>query len=85
MDDFPSKRPCIEPPCSVGEEEFNMPPLHLSWSQTPMLYPSMLYQHQAETNSFHLANQKSTGIILPEISCQLFNMKNYLGKTFSLQ
>lgn len=60
MDDFPSKRPCIEPPCSVGEEEFNMPPLHLSWSQTPMLYPSILYQHQAETNSFHLANQKST-------------------------
>ncbi|XP_024168895.1 YTH domain-containing protein 1 [Rosa chinensis] len=52
-------RPCVEPPCSVGEKEYNMP-VHLSWSQTPMLYPSMLYQQQPETKRFHLANQKST-------------------------
>lgn len=50
MDDFPSKRPCIEPPCSLGEEEYNVGPMHLSWSQTPMHYPSLLYQHQAEAN-----------------------------------
>ncbi|CAB4279745.1 unnamed protein product [Prunus armeniaca] len=50
MDDFPSKRPCIEPPCSLGEEEYNVGPMHLSWSQAPMHYPSLLYQHQAEAN-----------------------------------
>ncbi|CAN6712811.1 unnamed protein product [Malus baccata var. baccata] len=71
MDDFPSKRPCIEPPCSLGEEEYNVGPMHLSWSQTPMMYPSFLYQQQAEANRYHLANQRSTGIILPEI-CLLF-------------
>ncbi|XP_068305954.1 uncharacterized protein [Pyrus communis] len=60
MDDFPSKRPCIEPPCSLGEEEYNVGPMHLLWSQTPMMYPSFLYQQQAEANRYHLANQRST-------------------------
>lgn len=65
-DDFPSKRPCVESPCSLGDEEYNVAPLHMPWSRTPMLYPSLLYPHQAEVNRFHLAHQSSTGVIFPE-------------------
>ncbi|XP_050375859.1 zinc finger CCCH domain-containing protein 45 isoform X2 [Argentina anserina] len=58
LDDFPTKRPRVDLPCSVVEEEYNLAPVDLSWSQTPMLYPSLFYQHQASTKRFHLANEK---------------------------
>ncbi|XP_057511398.1 uncharacterized protein LOC130793625 [Actinidia eriantha] len=55
-DDLPSKRPCIEPSCAMRHEERDMPAVHMTWDQTHMLYPSLLYQHQAETSRFHLAH-----------------------------
>ncbi|KAF5478371.1 hypothetical protein F2P56_004936 [Juglans regia] len=63
--DLPSKRLCVESPCSLGDEEYNVPPMHMSWSRTPILYPLPLYPHQAEANRFHLANQISTGVTFP--------------------
>ncbi|XP_024954173.2 uncharacterized protein LOC102622363 isoform X10 [Citrus sinensis] len=45
-DDLPAKRPCIEPSCSLGDEEYHKPPLHVPLGKTPMPYPSFLYQHQ---------------------------------------
>ncbi|KAK2664715.1 hypothetical protein Ddye_003289 [Dipteronia dyeriana] len=59
-DDVPSKRPCIELPCSLGHEEYHMPPLHMSSTWTPMPYPPYFYQHQAEARQVHLA-QRSNG------------------------
>jgi hypothetical protein len=39
---------------------------YMSWSRSPMLYPSLLYPHQADANRFHLASQSSTGSIFPK-------------------
>ncbi|KAE8055204.1 hypothetical protein FH972_012062 [Carpinus fangiana] len=64
--DLPSKRLCVESPCSLGDEDYNVPQTYMSWSRTPMLYPSLLYPHQADANRFHLANQSSTGVIFPK-------------------
>ena len=55
-DDLPSKRPCVEPPYAMRHEECDMPAVHMTWDQTHTLYPSLLYQHQAETSRFHLAH-----------------------------
>ena len=55
-DDLPSKRPCIEPSCAMRHEERDIPAVQMTWDQTHMLYPSLLYQHQAETSRFHLAH-----------------------------
>ncbi|KAL5541006.1 hypothetical protein UlMin_042579 [Ulmus minor] len=63
-DDFPSKRPCVEPPCSLGGEEYNAPPMNVSWSQSPGLYNSLMYQHQAEAIRYQLAKQ--SGATFPE-------------------
>lgn len=54
----------METSCLLQDEEYNLPPLHITW--TPMLYPSMLYQHKAEASIFHLAHKRSTGQYLPE-------------------
>ncbi|XP_021299097.1 uncharacterized protein LOC110427802 isoform X2 [Herrania umbratica] len=55
-DDLPSKRPCIEPPYSLGDEDYNVPSLHMSWAGTPMPYHPFLYQHQADVSRFHLTH-----------------------------
>ncbi|XP_052210949.1 uncharacterized protein LOC127813884 isoform X1 [Diospyros lotus] len=55
-DDFASRRPPMETPCPLPDETCNMPPLHMTWAQTPMLYPSLFYQHQADASRFHLAH-----------------------------
>ncbi|KAA8522320.1 hypothetical protein F0562_013319 [Nyssa sinensis] len=65
-DDLPSKKLFIEPPCALRDEEYNVAPVHMTWGGTPMLYPSLLYQHQAEATRFHLACQGSTGVFIPE-------------------
>lgn len=54
-DELPSKRPCFEPPCSlgIGEENYAMPRPLMPWPHTHMPYPSLLYQHQSEVNRFH--------------------------------
>ncbi|KAF3448454.1 hypothetical protein FNV43_RR09167 [Rhamnella rubrinervis] len=52
-DEFPSKRP-------LGDEEYNVPPAHLSWSQAPMLYSSLLYQHQAGASTYQFAHQRTS-------------------------
>uniref|UniRef100_A0A5B6YV20 YTH domain-containing family protein n=1 Tax=Davidia involucrata TaxID=16924 RepID=A0A5B6YV20_DAVIN len=61
-DDLLLKKPFIEPPCALRDEEYNVAPVHMTWGRTPMLYPSLLYQHQAEASRFHLAHQRSTGV-----------------------
>lgn len=63
-DDLPPRRPFMEPSCSLPGEEYNLSSMHMTW--TSMLYPSLLYQHKAEANRFHLAHQRSTGPFLPE-------------------
>ncbi|CAL5437223.1 unnamed protein product [Camellia sinensis] len=55
-DDLPLKRPCIEHPCALQNEECNVPAVHMTWAQTPMLYPSLLYQHETEASRFHSAH-----------------------------
>ena len=65
-DDFPSKRPCIEPPCSLGYGEYNVPPVHPSWSQSPMLYSSLMYQHQNEAIRYQLAHGRTNGTTFSE-------------------
>ncbi|KAK6263016.1 hypothetical protein QUC31_008832 [Theobroma cacao] len=55
-DELPSKRPCIEPPYSLGDEDYNVPPLHMSWAGTPMPYHPFLYRHQADVSRFHLTH-----------------------------
>ncbi|KAK9276746.1 hypothetical protein L1049_006282 [Liquidambar formosana] len=65
-DDPPSKRPCIEPPCSLRDDEYNVPPVHMTWASTPMLYPSLLYQHQPEASGLHFSHPRSSGVFLSE-------------------
>ena len=72
-DDLPPRRPFIEPSCSLPDEEYNLSSMHMAW--TPMLYPSLLYQHKAEASRFHLAHQRSTGPFLPE------NLPIYSGQS----
>ncbi|EOY24559.1 YTH family protein, putative isoform 1 [Theobroma cacao] len=55
-DELPSKRPCIEPPYSLGDEDYNVPPLHMSWAGTPMPYHPFPYRHQADLSRFHLTH-----------------------------
>ncbi|XWS38449.1 hypothetical protein CRYUN_Cryun19dG0132500 [Craigia yunnanensis] len=58
-DDLPSKRPCREPPYSLGGEDYNVPPLQMSWAGTPMPYHPLLYQHQADPSKCHLTHPHS--------------------------
>ncbi|XAR70370.1 hypothetical protein NMG60_11027206 [Bertholletia excelsa] len=53
-DNLPSKQPCLESPCAVQDMDCNVPAVHMTWAQTPMLYPPLLYQHHAEASRFHL-------------------------------
>lgn len=55
-DDLASKRPCLEPPYSLGDQDYSVPPLHVPWPGTPMPYNPFLYQHQADPNRFHLTH-----------------------------
>ncbi|XP_024029075.1 YTH domain-containing protein 1 isoform X1 [Morus notabilis] len=64
-DEYRSKRPCMEPPCSLGDEEYNAPPVHPSWSQSPMLYSSLMYQHQTEAIRYQLAHGRTSGVTFP--------------------
>ncbi|XP_048320168.2 zinc finger CCCH domain-containing protein 45 isoform X2 [Ziziphus jujuba] len=92
-DDFPSKRPCLEPSCSLGDEEYDMPPWHMSWSQAPMLYSSLMYQHQAGASRYQLAHQRTGGTVLPEyflvnfVDSKVTRMKHFhlTGFLFNLQ
>lgn len=43
-----------------------MPPVHPSWSQSPMLYSSLLYQHQNEAIRYQLAHGRTNGTTFPE-------------------
>ncbi|KAL3818139.1 hypothetical protein ACJIZ3_004044 [Penstemon smallii] len=54
-DTFPTRRPFIEPSLSTQDENFSVPPVHAG----PVLYPSLLYQHQTEATPFHLSNQRA--------------------------
>ncbi|KAL8556986.1 hypothetical protein ACS0TY_004455 [Phlomoides rotata] len=56
-------RSYMEPFHSVQDEEFNVPPVHMA----PLLYSSLLYQHQAEASRFQLPHQ-SAGVLLNNIS-----------------
>lgn len=53
------------PPCSLGDEEYNVHSLHMPWAGASMPYPSFIYQHCAEASRFHLANQGTSGVNLP--------------------
>ncbi|KAK8522964.1 hypothetical protein V6N12_073676 [Hibiscus sabdariffa] len=35
-DDLASKRPCLEPPYSLGDEDYNVSPLPMSWAESPL-------------------------------------------------
>ncbi|XP_039068179.1 LOW QUALITY PROTEIN: YTH domain-containing protein 1-like [Hibiscus syriacus] len=35
-DDLASKRPCLESPYSLGDEDYNVPTLHMSWAESPL-------------------------------------------------
>ncbi|XP_050228804.1 uncharacterized protein LOC126678003 [Mercurialis annua] len=59
------KRPFTDPPCSLGDGEYNVLPMHMPWVRTPSSYPSFLYQHRAGASKSHLAYQGSSGVNLP--------------------
>ncbi|KAH6817041.1 hypothetical protein C2S51_000644 [Perilla frutescens var. frutescens] len=62
-DGFSARGPYIEPFHSVQDEDFNVPPMHMS----PLLYSSLLYHHQAEASRFQLPYQRAD-VILNNIS-----------------
>ncbi|KDP25549.1 hypothetical protein JCGZ_20705 [Jatropha curcas] len=74
-DDLPLKRPCIEPPCSLGDGEYNVPSLHMPWVRTSMPYPSFLFQHHAEASRFHLAQQGGVNFPLASGASKASRMK----------
>ncbi|KAK8584131.1 hypothetical protein V6N13_109514 [Hibiscus sabdariffa] len=55
-DDLASKRPCLESPYSLGDEDYNVPPVHMSWAGTPMPCNPYLYQHQVDPSRYHLTH-----------------------------
>ncbi|KAK6163860.1 hypothetical protein DH2020_000724 [Rehmannia glutinosa] len=55
--DFYVRRPYIEP--FLYDDDINVPPMHMA----PVLYPSLLYQHQAEVSRFQMPHQRA-GVIL---------------------
>ncbi|KAL2456321.1 YTH family protein [Abeliophyllum distichum] len=63
-DDLSSKWVCKEQLHAFQDEDFNVPPMPME----PMLYPSLLYQHQAEAGRFHLEHLRTAGIHLPDPS-----------------
>lgn len=65
-DDLSSKRPRIEPSHPLQDDEYSVPPVHMTWARTPMLHPSLLYQQQAEASKLHFAHPGSPGVYLPE-------------------
>lgn len=70
-----------------------MPPWHMSWSQAPMLYSSLMYQHQAGASRYQLAHQRTGGTVLPEyflvnfVDSKVTRMKHFhlTGFLFNLQ
>ncbi|GFP81851.1 zinc finger CCCH domain-containing protein 45 [Phtheirospermum japonicum] len=53
--EFSARRPYIEQFHSIQDENVNiMPPMHMA----PVLYPSLLYQHQAGVSRFQLPHQR---------------------------
>ncbi|XP_027362405.1 uncharacterized protein LOC113870013 isoform X2 [Abrus precatorius] len=65
-DDFSLKEHYANTPGSMGDEDSNFPPLHLSWSM-PLPYSSLFYQNQPEANRFHSTNQRFRGKMFTEI------------------
>ncbi|XP_059641081.1 zinc finger CCCH domain-containing protein 45 isoform X2 [Cornus florida] len=61
-DDHPLERPFIGNPLAFRDEEYTVPPVHMTWSQTPMLYPALLYQHEAGPSNFPLERQRSSEV-----------------------
>ncbi|EYU39025.1 hypothetical protein MIMGU_mgv1a006878mg [Erythranthe guttata] len=57
--DFSASRPYLEPFHSIQDEDYNVLPMRMA----PGLYPSLLYQHQAEARGFQLPHQKPGGIL----------------------
>ncbi|KAK6137638.1 hypothetical protein DH2020_028564 [Rehmannia glutinosa] len=55
--DFSVRRPYIEP--FLYDDDINVPPMHMA----PVLYPSLLYQHQAEVSRFQMPHQRA-GLML---------------------
>ncbi|XP_039010996.1 YTH domain-containing protein 1-like [Hibiscus syriacus] len=51
-DDLALKRPCLEPPYSLRDEDYNVPPLRMSWAGTPMPYNPFLIPHTLATDYF---------------------------------
>ncbi|RDY02714.1 30-kDa cleavage and polyadenylation specificity factor 30, partial [Mucuna pruriens] len=65
-DDFSLKGHYANTPSSMGDEDCNFPPLHLSWSM-PLPYSPMFYQNQPEVNKFHSTNQRFNETMFTEI------------------
>ncbi|KAL7099609.1 hypothetical protein ACP275_09G095300 [Erythranthe tilingii] len=57
--DFSASRPYLEPFHSIQDEDYNVLPMCMP----PGLYPSLLYQHQAEASRFQLPHQKPGGLL----------------------
>ncbi|KAL3499439.1 hypothetical protein ACH5RR_038532 [Cinchona calisaya] len=56
MDDLSSRRPYVVHSNSLRFEDF-VPPKHM----VPTIYPSLLYQHQADASRFHQGHQRPIG------------------------
>ncbi|XP_075517973.1 uncharacterized protein LOC142552186 isoform X1 [Primulina tabacum] len=68
-DDFPQRRPYIEPFHFKQDEDFNEPLVRMG----PMLYTPLLYQRQSGSSGFHLQQQRSC---LPDKSSMFYGTSN---------
>jgi len=64
-DDFSSKGRYVNIPSSMGDEEYNFPPFHMSWSM-PLPSSSLFYQNQPVVNEFRSTKQRFSGTMLTE-------------------
>lgn len=55
-ENFSTRRPYIEPFHSIKDEDFSVPPIQMA----PVLYPSLLYQFQADESRIQLPHQRAS-------------------------
>ncbi|CAM8994017.1 unnamed protein product [Rhodiola kirilowii] len=79
----PSKRHCIKPAAGARGSEYNMPPLDMPWVGAPMMYPSPIYQNQAETSGIQSSHAKSHSMIFPESPASDSSKSNQMNQSLS--
>uniref|UniRef100_A0A7N1A471 YTH domain-containing family protein n=1 Tax=Kalanchoe fedtschenkoi TaxID=63787 RepID=A0A7N1A471_KALFE len=80
---IPLKRHCVNPSSSVQGSEYNMAPVDAPWVGPQMIYPSSIYQIQAETTGGQSSHSKSHGMIFPESTTSSSSKSNQMRQSRS--